>query len=114
MFSKRAPVLAELTTTLEQIVKDGNRTFLYIYDFGDNWEHKVSIEKTLPAKAKTPADPMPQLIDGEGPCPMEDCGGIWGWHDILHGDADFLCELEPEEIERIKKEKFDLKQVKFR
>jgi hypothetical protein len=25
-------------------------TFLYVYDFGDNWHHTIKLEKILPAE----------------------------------------------------------------
>jgi len=35
----------------------------YIYDFGDDWKHKILLEKILPGKAKTD-----DCIDGKGAC----------------------------------------------
>jgi hypothetical protein len=46
----------------------------YIYDFGDDWEHIISLKKIWPGPT---AHPM--LVAGEGKCPPEDCGGIWGY-----------------------------------
>ena len=41
----------ELTTTLEQLVNQKKkRVISYVYDFGDHWEHKVKIEKTVGAE----------------------------------------------------------------
>ena len=46
--------------------------FLYQYDFGDNWEHNIRIEKKLPADLKLS---YPMCTDGKRRCPPEDCGG---------------------------------------
>ena len=35
---------------LSEVVEQGHTRFRYDYDFGDNWEHFIEIEKTLPAE----------------------------------------------------------------
>lgn len=52
----------------------------YVYDFGDNWEHKITLEKIIEAK-----DPLEHMIcvGGKRNCPPEDCGGIPGYLDML-------------------------------
>ena len=53
---------------------------LYEYDFGDGWEHIVEVKKVHePEKGKK----YPVLIGGAMACPPEDCGGIWGYHDLV-------------------------------
>lgn len=53
---------------------------LYEYDFGDSWEHTILFEKILPPCAKSK---YPLCIAGKGRCPPEDCGGIWGYYQML-------------------------------
>lgn len=53
---------------------------IYTYDFGDSWEHIVLLEKVLPA---SPDVHYPRCIAGQRASPPEDCGGIWGYADIL-------------------------------
>ena len=65
---------------LNQLLKKEKDSFIYEYDFGDGWEHKVSLEKILPHDANIS---LPQCIKGKRACPPEDCGGIWGYHDLL-------------------------------
>jgi len=48
--------------------------FEYLYDFGDSWEHKISLEKILPPKT---TETYPICIGGRGECPPEDSGGPW-------------------------------------
>ena len=31
---------------------ENRKSFKYIYDFGDSWEHRIKLEKTLPATAE--------------------------------------------------------------
>lgn len=57
-----------------------NETAEYIYDFGDNWEHTVKLEKILP-REKDAA--YPRCIAGKRACPPEDCGGIGGYERFL-------------------------------
>jgi hypothetical protein len=52
----------------------------YQYDFGDNWEHTVVLEKIIPREAGIK---YPVCIAGEKACPPEDCGGINGYFDFL-------------------------------
>lgn len=57
-----------------------NITAVYTYDFGDNWQHTIALEKILP---KEKEQVYPRCIDGERACPPEDCGSIPGYEDIL-------------------------------
>jgi hypothetical protein len=68
------------TVRLDKILKEENSTINYEYDFGDGWEHIIKLEKIL-----TPNDKLqtPQCIAGKRNCPPEDCGGIWGYSDML-------------------------------
>lgn len=53
----------------------------YIYDYGDNWEHTIKLEKILPHEEGIK---YPICIDGARECPPEDCGGPWGYEDFLN------------------------------
>jgi len=73
------------TITSEKRVKLKNclvgiKRFKYLYDFGDNWEHTIVLEKSLP---DDPALTTPLCLDGNGACPPEDVGGIYGYSDFL-------------------------------
>ena len=71
--------------TLARVQKSGARRFHYIYDFGDNWEHMVEIEK--PASVPEGMAP-PACIAGRRACPPDDCGGPFGYHHLLEVLAD--------------------------
>jgi hypothetical protein len=58
---------------------------LWNYDFGDGWEHDVVCEAIAPRDAK---DAYPQVIGGEHACPPEDCGGPWGYAELLEALGD--------------------------
>jgi hypothetical protein len=52
----------------------------YEYDFGDGWDHTVHLEAILPAD---PEATYPVCVAGERACPPEDCGGAWGYVELL-------------------------------
>ena len=62
-----------------------NKRALYLYDFGDDWNHDVRLEKILPRKPDTN---YPICLAGNRACPPEDCGGTWGYEDTLRILAD--------------------------
>lgn len=70
----------ENKATLSKLVREENSRFSYTYDFGDNWEHRILLEKILP-RDKTVQYPI--CLKGKRACPPEDCGGIWGYADLL-------------------------------
>ena len=51
----------------------------YTYDFGDNWQHLVTVEKVM----ARPTDTYPGVVAGKYACPPEDCGGPWGYGDMI-------------------------------
>jgi hypothetical protein len=57
----------------------------YVYDFGDDWRHKVELEKVLPAE---PNVTYPRCLKGRRASPPEDCGGPWGYAELLEVLAD--------------------------
>ena len=55
-------------------------TFTYEYDFGDSWLHQIAVEREL---SPEPDMRYPICLGGEGACPPEDCGGIYGYAELL-------------------------------
>lgn len=58
---------------------------LYIYDYGDGWEHRVVLED---AHLQQKGAKYPICTDGERACPPEDCGGVGGYYNLLEILAD--------------------------
>ena len=73
-------VANERRMTLNRLVKSGINRFRYTYDFGDDWEHDVLIEKAPPAND---AKAFPACLAGKRNCPPEDCGGAGGYAELL-------------------------------
>ncbi len=74
---------ATLADLLEHLGR--NKTFHYIYDFGDDWLHTVKLEALVEADSKLT---YPRLVTAQGRCPPEDCGGPWGYGHYLKAIAD--------------------------
>ena len=61
------------------------KTFTYVYDYGDDWRHKVKVERIVTLDA--PID-TGMCIGGENACPPEDVGGAPGYEQFLEALAD--------------------------
>ena len=55
------------------------KTITYVYDFGDNWQHKIELEKIIDDYEFG----YPTILEGDGACPPEDVGGIPGCEEFL-------------------------------
>jgi len=73
--------------------------FKYTYDFGDNWNHIIVVEKPTEKAGKQPVS----CVAGERSCPPEDCGGSSGYENLLevladpeHEDHEDLAEWAPD------------------
>jgi hypothetical protein len=70
---------------LSRLVRGEKFKFRYTYDFGDNWEHEIVVEKILsPEEGKT----YPVCVDGKRAGPPEDVGGAWGYMDFVDAMRD--------------------------
>ena len=53
----------------------------YEYDFGDSWMHRVTVIDSR--KYGKDEQHKVELIAGANACPPEDCGGVWGYEEML-------------------------------
>jgi hypothetical protein len=94
-----------LRDLLRQPITTGN----YVYDFGDNWEHRLTITGV---RAGDAALSYPRYVGGERNCPPEDCGGIPGFYKTLEAATDpehedhaeaklWLDDYDPSEIDEL-------------
>jgi hypothetical protein len=74
-------ILEERKFTLQHIAPREKSAFGYEYDFGDSWEHEITVEKILPSDAA--AATVALCLDGARACPPEDSGGVWGYDNLL-------------------------------
>lgn len=54
------------------------KKMIYTYDFGDDWEHIITVLKKPKEEVL-----FPKCIKGENPAPIEDCGGIPGFYNLM-------------------------------
>lgn len=66
---------------ISDVVKGRGKKFEYVYDMGDSWQHEIRVEGIGTAE---PRVKYPRCLAGERACPPEDCGGLWGYQNILH------------------------------
>lgn len=52
----------------------------YEYDFGDGWMHTLTLLQRIPSERHRT---IPVVADGARACPPEDCGGIWGYQQMV-------------------------------
>lgn len=81
---------------LGDLIKQKGRTFRYLYDFGDSWEHELVIEEShfLNPELRTEL----ACLDGERACPPENVGGVPGYYEFCKA----LTDPEHEEHESFK------------
>ncbi|AKB22702.1 plasmid pRiA4b ORF-3 family protein [Methanosarcina sp. WH1] len=109
------PLVPEKKTKISKYFTPENKIALYTYDFGDNWQVKVRLEKIHPIKEGVE---YPICTAGKRAAVPEDIGGIWGYEDML----EILKNPEHEEYEDtvawlgedFDPEYFDPKDVSFR
>ncbi len=85
-----------------------------MYDFGDSWHHTLTLEGKVQADDE---NLIAKCIEGENAGPLEDCGGIWCYNEIV----DSLSQPKPSEARetresyrRFDPKKLDLKKINKR
>jgi hypothetical protein len=74
----RDRVADERQFTLERLFKEPGE-FEYVYDFGDSWHHRIVVEEIGEGTGTF----APRCLGGARACPPEDCGGVWGYEDLV-------------------------------
>jgi len=72
-----APVAGDVR--IDSIFRDVGDRCIYLYDFGDGWEHLVELK----AIERLAGQGRRKLIGGERAFPPEDCGGPDGYYECL-------------------------------
>lgn len=77
--------------------------FTYTYDFGDNWEHVIRVEKIEePSSTYT----CPSCIEGKRACPPEDCGGPYSYDNAITDQFIWIRETYWDILDGIEEGKF--------
>ena len=82
-FAKKVDSLDPENVMLSDIFTSEKQKYAYIYDFGDDWNHQITLEKILEDKIL-----HARCIKASGACPPEDCGGPWGYQNLKEVLAD--------------------------
>lgn len=85
--AERAPLARALGSSREALV--------YTYDFGDDWEHRITLLGVEEASEAVGA--LPRCTGATGRAPEEDSGGVGGWSELL-ATADDPGSDEHEEV----------------
>ena len=70
---------------LRDVLKPRKTVIGYTYDFGDGWEHRLTVTDVRAGQRDVS---YPRYIGGERNGPPEDCGGIPGFYELLEAIAD--------------------------
>jgi hypothetical protein len=84
------------TKKLRDVAPQAGDRIRYTYDFGDGWEHDILVEAVHPAESGIT---YPRCLAGRRACPPEDCGGVWGYEDLLRILADPADDEHEERLE---------------
>lgn len=87
---------ADGSVTLEQVAPGVKDKVRYTYDLGDDWVHDIAVEKVL---APDPAMAYPRCTGGKRAAPPDDCGGIWGYEELVEVLADPAHPEHEEQLE---------------
>jgi hypothetical protein len=81
------PFQDERKWTVGKLAQSSETDWVYIYDFGDSWRHRLLFE---PAERRRSAElaPAPLCLAGENACPPEDVGGCHGYANFLEALSD--------------------------
>jgi len=75
----------ETDVRLDQVLHSPGDRLHYVYDFGDNWEHTLKLEEVAPRPASAP---LARVVGGRRTAPPDDCGGIYGYQELIEALGD--------------------------
>lgn len=93
-FEDEAEILPGWQIPIAKYFYDVGITYIYEYDFGDDWKHEITLEGIL---LREKGQKYPRCLGGAQACPPEDCGGVDGYQELL----EVLADPEHEEYEEM-------------
>jgi hypothetical protein len=89
------PANNEARFTLQDVMRAPKDKLLYLYDFGDDWEHLINLSAVVETDVA-----LPRLLKAQQACPPEDCGGppgaeYWAsvWYDKSHPEHGIALQM---------------------
>lgn len=86
--------LPEGEVRLDEVVSRVGDQLFYEYDFGDCWRHVLKVEEVRPRES----GPVAVCVAARRGGPMEDCGGIWRYNEIVAGLEGRPTSLDEDEL----------------
>lgn len=69
---------------LNELLKRKGSKITWEYDFGDSWMHTVRLTEKIKRKGKSKI----KATKAANACPPDDCGGVWGYENMLDAIKD--------------------------
>jgi hypothetical protein len=105
-----------MSIRLRDIMTGKGWSIRYEYDFGDGWRHQIKVVKVH--EGRSPPH-RPELLRGKGACPPEDCGGSFGYIELIdalndpqHPEHSRMVEFMG--VSRLDPSEFDRKEAQSR
>ena len=76
---------------LADLLKKKGDSLVYVYDFGDYWQHEIVLENRQYGSKEDEELVGITCLEGHGTCPPEDVGGVGGYFElcrVLHDPKD--------------------------
>jgi Plasmid pRiA4b ORF-3-like protein len=73
------PANDETRVKVSDVLTAPRQKLAYCYDFGDDWEHTVTLKAIINTD-----EVLPMLVKAQNACPPENCGGPPGFIDLAH------------------------------
>lgn len=85
---------------LSDLLSEKGKTVEWEYDFGDSWYHEIRLSSIGDYEE---SEPLVTFVKGEHQCPPEDCGGVWGYLELLelHAKRKSRKRLTADEKDRL-------------
>ena len=105
----------EIENGVLDLFRESISEFIYLYDFEDNWRHRVIIEDFAQAGIKgTSGKMIAHRHGGEGHGPPEGCGGVGGFAEFLEGRHPLCEKFEASVLVKFKTEQPDFSKLVLR
>ncbi|SFS17978.1 pRiA4b ORF-3-like protein [Agrococcus baldri] len=90
----------EADVRLDQVLAKAGDRLHYEYDFGDGWQHTITLERV---EQWGDGAPDALCVAGKRACPPEDSGGIGGYAQLLEVLAGRPVDIDPEWAEELRR-----------
>ncbi|MFL2657452.1 MAG: plasmid pRiA4b ORF-3 family protein [Akkermansiaceae bacterium] len=105
----------EIENEILDLFRENVLEFTYLYDFEDNWRHRVIIEDFVQAGIRgTSKKTTAHLHGGEGHGPPEGSGGASGFAEFLEGEHPMCERFEASVLEEFRTGQPDFSKITFR